>query len=374
MKASIRLATALLPLLALPLLAAQSDGNPAPAASIVIEATTGRVLAEENAQAALPVASMTKMMTLLITMERVDSGGATLDDAVRISRNASRQGGSQVYLREGDSFTIRQLVAASLIHSANDAAMALAEHFGGDEAGFVKLMNDRARSLGLADSHFYSANGMPSPDHPDDALSARDAAKLASRLVTYPLIRDYASKVELPFENGNFKKLYNTNALLTKFPGATGLKTGSSRTAGFCVTATAQRGDLSIIAVDLGAKTRDASFDSAARLMKKAFDEYRWVEPVKKGVPLKDPAIVKGGEVSTVAVTGGDTVRLLIRKSEARAISVSIESSGVKAPVRKGQQVGLIIVKQNDRPVASVPALSTSDVAETSWWKRLGGM
>ena len=339
--------------------------------AILVEGTTGRVLFEENAHESRAVASMTKMMTLLLVMERVERGELSVDAPVTITKHTENEGGSQVFLAEGSTFTLKQLVAAALIHSANDAAMALAEHVGGSEQEFVVLMNQRAKALGMTESRFTSPNGLPSTSRPDDVMSADDAAKLAVKLMKFPLIREFAATTEMPFKNGTFEKLLTTNKLLGSFPGANGLKTGYHRAAGFCITASAKRDDLELIAVIMGSELRDSSFDAAAALLRRGFENWRWVHPVKKGQRMRDPVVVRNGEVSTVLVTAASSPRLFLERSEARRVVTTIVSDGSKAPIRKGDRVGTIEVSVAGKTLASVPAIADADVAEVTWWQRL---
>jgi D-alanyl-D-alanine carboxypeptidase (penicillin-binding protein 5/6) len=339
--------------------------------AILVEGTTGRVLFEENAHESRAVASMTKMMTLLLVMEGVERGALSLDSPVTVSKHAEDEGGSQVFLALGGTFTLRQLIAATLIHSANDAAMVLAEHAAGSEAAFVALMNQRAAELGMTESRFTSPNGLPSTERPDDAMSADDAAKLAVRLMKFPLIREYAATAEMDFRNGTFEKLLTTNKLLDSFPGANGLKTGYHRGAGFCVTASARRDELHLIAVVMGSEVRDASFAAAAALLRRGFDTWRWVDPVKKGQRMRDSVIVRNGEVSTVPVTAASTRRLFLERSEARRIVTTVVGDDAEAPIRKGEKVGTIVVLLDGRRLAWLPALADTDVAAVPWWKRL---
>ena len=339
--------------------------------AILVEGSTGRVLFEENAHESRAVASMTKMMTLLLVMEGVERGALSLESLVTVSKHAEDEGGSQVFLAQGSTFTLRQLVAATLIHSANDAAMALAEHAAGSEPAFVALMNHRAAELGMTESRFTSPNGLPSTSRPDDVMSADDAAKLAVRLMKFPLIREYAATAETEFRNGTFERLLTTNKLLGSFPGANGLKTGYHRGAGFCVTASAQRDELHLIAVVMGSELRDDSFDAAAALLRRGFDTWRWVHPVKKGQRMRDSVIVRNGEVSTVPVTAASTRRLFLERSEARRIVTTVVGDDAEAPIRKGEKVGTIVVLLDGRQLAWLPALADTDVAAVPWWKRL---
>jgi D-alanyl-D-alanine carboxypeptidase len=280
-------------LLAAPLLA-QEDG-PASAkgksvdttgkgytAAFVIDPATKKVYFEENADMVLPTASMAKMMTCLIAVERNAHGLLALDKPVTISARASKMGGSQIYARQGQTFPVRILLAAAMIQSANDAATALAEDIAGTDEAFAEMMNARAKQLGLAHTTFFDPHGLPNAKDPErvDKMSARDLATLAIELMKYPLMREYAKTPKFPFENGTFTAgLTNPNHLVNPekrdyMPGATGIKTGYSGPAGFCITASAEKGGRKLIAVVMGATKRygpQSSFGIAARLMNEAF-------------------------------------------------------------------------------------------------------
>jgi D-alanyl-D-alanine carboxypeptidase len=251
-------------------------------AALVIDAVTKRVYFEENADMVLPVASMAKMMTCLIAVERISHGLLKLDKPVTISARASKMGGSQIYAKEGQTFPMQTLLAAAMIQSANDAATAIAEDIAGSNENFAKMMNQRAQQLGLTKSTFYDPHGLPNAKNPDqvDKMSARDLAVLGMELMKYPLMRTYAKMATMPFENGTFTAgLTNPNHLVNPgkrdyMPQATGIKTGYSGPAGFCVTASAQNGQRQLVAVVMGSRARygpKSSFGVAARLMNEAF-------------------------------------------------------------------------------------------------------
>ena len=280
-------------LLAAPLLA-QEDG-PANAkgksvdktgkgytAAFVIDPATKKVYFEENADLVLPTASMAKMMTCLIAVERVQHGLLSLDKPVTISARASKMGGSQIYAKQGQTFPVRTLLAATMIQSANDAATALAEDIAGSNEAFAEMMNARAKQLGLTKTTFFDPHGLPNAKDPEhiDKMSARDLAVLGAELMKYQLMREYAKAAKFPFENGTFTAgLTNPNHLVNPekrdyMPNATGIKTGYSGPAGFCITASAEKGGRTLIAVVMGASKRYgplSSFGIAARLMNEAF-------------------------------------------------------------------------------------------------------
>jgi D-alanyl-D-alanine carboxypeptidase (penicillin-binding protein 5/6) len=251
-------------------------------AAFVIDPATKKVYFEENADEVLPTASMAKMMTCLIAVERVSHNLLSLDKPVTISARASTMGGSQIYARQGQTFPVKTLLAAAMIQSANDAATALAEDIAGSNEAFAEMMNQRAKQLGLTRTTFYDPHGLPNPKEPErvDKMSARDLATLGIELMKYPLMRQYAKMPKFPFENGTFTAgLTNTNHLVNPekrdyMPSATGIKTGYSEPAGFCITASAEKGGRQLVAVVMGARKRygpQSSFGIAARLMNEAF-------------------------------------------------------------------------------------------------------
>jgi len=251
-------------------------------AAIVIDPATKKVYFEENADMVLAVASMAKMMTCLIAVERVSHGLLKLDKPVTISARASQMGGSQIYAKAGQTLPMQTLLAAAMIQSANDAATAIAEDIAGSDEAFAEMMNTRAKQLGLTRTTFYDPHGLPNPKDPErvDKMSARELATLGAELMKYPLMRQYAKTATMPFENGTFTAgLTNPNHLVNPakrdyMPNATGIKTGYSAPAGFCVTASAEKGGRQLVAVVMGATKRYgplSSFGIAARLMNEAF-------------------------------------------------------------------------------------------------------
>src|SRR5947209_11759167 len=263
-------------------------------AAYVIDATSRRVLFEENAHVPLPTASMAKMMTCIIAMERIQSGEIKLDTPVTTSARASKMGGSQIFAREGQVFPMQTLLAATMVRSANDAAEMIAEKLAGSAEAFADMMNDKAKQLGLKESTFYDPHGLPNSQDPKriDTMSAYDLAMIGIEVMKYPLLRDYAKTATLPFANGTFTAgLTNPNHLINShkrdyFADATGIKTGFSAPAGYCVTASATRGTMNLICVVMGAKAPngpESSFAIAAKLMNEAFTHYRNLTAVKKG-------------------------------------------------------------------------------------------
>lgn len=364
-------------LFALPLAAQQpaaAGGARGYTAAYVLEPTTGRVLFEYNSNTPLPTASMAKMMTLLIAMERIRDGELKLNEPVTISANASKMGGSQIYAKHGQVFPVQTLLAAIMIQSANDASTALAEKIAGSQELFADMMNQRAQQLGLKNSRFFDPHGLPPTDKSrNNVMSARDLAVLGMELMKYPLMAQYAKMPTMPFTNGTFTAgMTNPNHLLRWYQGATGIKTGYSGPAGFSVTASATRGNMSLVCVVMGAKNSrgaQGSFELAAKLMNEAFAQYKMVDVLKKGARV-GAAPVKDGQATSVPLIAARDVRTLVKRSDlSGAAKPRLVPTTLTAPVRPGQQGGMIIVQQGNQVIAKVPAMTAGAVEKQPWWK-----
>lgn len=341
-------------------------------AAFVLEPSTGRVLFEQNADEPLPVASMAKMMTLLIAMEEIQTGNLHYDTPVTVSARASQMGGSQIYLRAGSVWPIKNLLIATMVHSANDAAQAIAEKIAGSGESFADLMNHKAQELGLKNSRFYDPHGLPAENPSrNNVQSARDLAIVGQELMKHPFMRQLAVIPEMEFRNGTLARIYNPNRLLRFYEGATGIKTGYSGPAGFCVTASAKRNNMELVAVVMGAKTSrgpQSSFEIAARLMNQAFVNYRMVTPLKQGTVVAQ-ASVSDGRAASVPVMAPKDVRALVKRGEERGVSVKFTGGPVTAPIKRGQQIGTIVVQREGKTLAKVPAVAAQDVPKEPWWK-----
>ena len=346
----------------------------APVAYLVMDADSGTVLAEHDAHKRWPPASMAKMMTVLIAMERVRDGSLTLDTPVRASAWASRIGGSQVYLAEGETFPLGELLKAVMIASANDAAVAVAEHVAGSTAAFVELMNARAKALGLADTTYQSPHGLPpAKGQTADLTSAHDLAVLARELMRFPEAVRWGGTASAGFRNDTLA-MANTNHLIRTYAGATGLKTGYYREAGFSVTATATRNDLALIAVVLGLPTKQESFAEAARLLNESFATYRVVAPARRGAPVGQVPIAGGSEGSVRAMALGD-LRVLVKRGEDKDVVVEARIPRlVQAPVRLREPLGDVVVRRGDQELGRVAVVAEREVPATGWlswlWNR----
>src|SRR5438046_3733451 len=285
----------------------------APVAYVVMDADSGTILAEHDAHKRWPPASMAKMMTVLLAMERVRDGALALDTPVRTSAWASRIGGSQVDRAEGETFPLGELLKAVMIASANDAAVAVAEHIAGSTAAFVELMNARAKALGLADTTYQSPHGLPpGKGQTADITSAHDLAVLGRELMKFPEVMRWAGMPAAGFRNDTMQ-MSNTNHLVRTYPGATGLKTGYYQEAGFEVTATATRNDLRLIAVVLGVVTKPGCFAEAASLMNDALANYRVVAAVHRSAVVGEVAVTGGTAERVVALASGDVLMVVRR-------------------------------------------------------------
>jgi D-alanyl-D-alanine carboxypeptidase (penicillin-binding protein 5/6) len=381
------LAFVVLAAVALPLFAQQEEG-PAVAsgsavdttgkgytAAYVIEVSTGRVLHAENEHTPLPTASMAKMMTLLLAFEEIRDGRLQYDTPVTISARASRMGGSQVYLRAASVWPVKNLIIATSVASANDAAQALAEKIAGSSENFADLMNARAKELGLTHSQFYDPHGLPNSTNPSqvNTMCPHDLAILGKELEKYAFHRQLGVIAEMPFRNGTLEKIYNPNHLINPrkanfMEDATGIKTGYTAAAGYCVTASAKRGDMEVIAVIMGAKTGggpNGSFANASRLMNEAFVNWRLVTPAKKGAVVGQATVDKGA-VATVPIVAGQDITALVKRGQERNVKVSYTGGNVSAPVKQGQQVGTIVVTNG---TAKIPGVAAQAVEKQAWWK-----
>ncbi len=352
-------------LIGLALPAAAADLDVAGKSAVLMDAATGTVLYEKNAHEKLSPASVTKVMTLLLIMEAIDSGKIGWNDTVTASEAAAAKGGSQIFLKVGETMSVTDLVKSIAVSSANDAACAMAEHLAGSETAFVSQMNQRAAQLGMADTNFVNCTGLDdSEDAKSHLTSAHDIAIMSRELmVNHPDITKFTTIWMDTVRGGTFG-LANTNKLIRFYPGAIGLKTGYTSKAGFCLSACAQREGLTLIAVVLGAETSQARFAACKSMLDYGFANFALVQPQTQNgtVPVK-----LGQADSVQAVPGGDT-RLLIDKQQKNEITsqISLEES-VTAPVSKGQKLGLLTIKAGEQVLAQIPLVAESAVQRKTW-------
>ena len=333
-------------------------------AALLMEKTTGQILFAQNEHEKLEPASVTKIMTLLLTMDAIDSGALAYDDVVTVSANAAGMGGSQVLLAEGEQITVEELLKCVCVSSGNDAAVALAEKVAGVTELFVEQMNNRARGLGMDDTHFVNPTGLTAEGH---VTSAHDIALMSRELLTkHPDIRSFTTIWTDSIRNGTFD-LANTNKLIRRYDGATGLKTGYTASAGYCISATAEREGMELIAVVMKGETADKRNADAKALLNYGFSAYALVSAAPEE-PL--PALpVTMGETDSVSLTlPPDALTAVVEKAQAAALERRIDlPESLPAPVRQGQQVGTLTLCSGDTELMTVPILAAEDAAGRSW-------
>jgi serine-type D-Ala-D-Ala carboxypeptidase (penicillin-binding protein 5/6) len=340
-----------------------------------MESTTGSVTFDHDMNRPWPTASLAKMMVMLIVAKKVADGSLNLTDKVTTSAAATRMGGSQVYLKEGETFTLEEMMEAIVVHSANDATYAVAEFVAGSADACVQMMNQEAATLGLKNTHYYSVHGLPpAPGQQADVSSAYDLAVIARQLVGYPEIVRWSAIDTTGFRNGTFE-LRNTNHLVRTYSGCDGLKTGFYDQAGFNVVATARRDGMRMIAVVLGSPRKEENFDSAATLMSQGFLNYEMREVARKGSPITEAVAVKGGAISSIRpVWGADAAVFLKRDAPKGSFSISYQlPAAIDAPVTAGQPVGTGKIIVDGKAQQEIPIVAPADIARGSLIQRLIG-
>ena len=352
------------------------EGQGPYAEACVLEPVTGTIIFEANDHKPWPTASLAKMMLMLIVDEKLHDGSLKLTDNVTSSRKATKMGGSQVYLKEGETFPLDDMMKAIVVHSANDASVAVAEYIAGSTDAFVVLMNQHAAALGMKDTHYYTVHGLPpAKGESADVASAYDQAILARELLRYPDTLRWSSIDEAPFRNATFT-LRNTNHLVRTYPGCDGLKTGFYDKAGFNVVATAKRGDLRLVAVVLGTPHKLTNFKEASELMSQGFLNYEMHPVAKKGTPVAQSVAVTDGAIDSIKPVWGSDAGVFVKRSDAKTalqIDYSLPAS-IPAPIKAGQQIGTADVLEGGKPVATVALVAPADVVKKgSIVKRLFG-
>ena len=326
-------------------------------AAILMEQETGEVLCQQNAHDKLEPASVTKIMTLLLVMEAIDGGQLSTGDTVTVSAHAASMGGSQVYLKEGEQMTVDDLLKAVAVVSGNDAAVALAEHIAGSEEAFVSRMNQRAAELGMEDTTFLNCTGLPAAGH---LTSAYDIALMSRALLSHPDIRQYTTIWMDSIRGGQFQ-LSNTNRLVRFYPGCTGLKTGSTDSAGYCLSASAERDGLSLIAVVLGSETSAKRFTAAETLLNYGFANYTLIDALA-GQALPPVEVLLGAERWVQPVLQGSG-KVVVRRSQLDSVTTELRlAENVEAPVDQDQVLGEVTVLVNGQPLASLPLTAQTAV------------
>ena len=334
--------------------------------ALLMEKQTGTVLFAKDEHTPREPASVTKVMTLLLTLEAVDSGALSYDDAVTGSAHAASMGGSQIWLKEGEQMRVEDLIKAVCVVSGNDAAVALGEHLAGSEEAFVARMNERAKELGMNDTHFVNCTGLPAEGH---VTSAYDIALMSRELILHHSdIRRFTTIWMDSLRDGQ-SMLVNTNKLVRFYPGATGLKTGSTSTAKYCISATAEKDGMELIAVILGGSTSDKRFADAKALLNYGFASYALVTAAPES-PLPAVPVTLGTQKTVQTVLTPDNA-LLLEKNRAGGLTQSLAlPETLEAPIEAGEPLGTLdIFDAGGTAVASLPLLAGESVARVTWWQ-----
>lgn len=327
--------------------------------AILMEESTGNILYESNPDERLPIASVTKVMTMLLIMEAVDSGKISLDDMVTVSENAMSYGGSTMFLETGEQLTVNDMLKGIAVASANDGCVAMAEHLAGSESAFVDMMNEKAKELGMENTHFMNTNGLDEDDH---YSSARDVAIMSRELMKHETIFNYTSIWMDTLRGGKFQ-LANTNKLIRFYDGANGLKTGSTSKALCCLSAAAKRNDMQLIAVVLGAPTSAERFASAKSLLDYGFANYAVNTQITAGDEVQKIAVEKGVD-KEVGVVAGDSCSTLVKKGQEDNITKEIKiDETITAPIEAGQKIGTMTISRDGEVIADID-LNASSVVE----------
>lgn len=345
--------------------------------AILIERDTGTVLYEKNSNEELPPASMTKIMTMLLIMEAIDEGKLSWNEKVRTSEYAASMGGSQIFLEPGEEMTTKEMLRGIAIGSGNDASVAMAERIAGSEDAFVDMMNAKAKELGLKHTFFKNTTGLPVSGH---YSTAADMAIMAKELLKYEGITKFTGMYEAYLRENTDKKfwLVNTNKLVRFYPGVDGLKTGFTAEAKYCLTATAQKDGMRVIAVVFGAPTSKERNAQVTKLLNYAFAQYQTHPMFKRNQTLGLAKVSKGKEKKIEAVTS-EPISILTKKGE-KIQDVKqkvILQKNLKAPITKGDQVGKIELIKNGKVILESPLVASKSVKEAGWWtlyKRAFGM
>ncbi len=325
--------------------------------AILIEKNTGEILYEMNADEQLPPASITKIMSLLLIMEAIDQNKMTLEDILTASEHACSMGGSQIWLEPNEPMSVDDLLKAAVIASANDATVVLGEHIAGSEEGFVAMMNQKAADLGMTNTHFENATGLDAEGH---VSTAHDVAIMSAELIKYDLIKNYSTVWMDTLRDGE-SELVNTNKLVRFYEGTTGLKTGTTSGAGYCLSATAERNGLELVAVIMAGDTSQDRFNGAKKLLDFGFANYEYASIVPE---IKTQEIsVKNGVQQKTEISASSSFGALLKKSEAAAVTQKLNlPQNISAPVKKGDKIGTVDFYLGDTQIGGVDVVSTKDV------------
>ena len=333
--------------------------------AILMDAATGTILYEQNSHEKLAPASVTKVMTMLLIMEAIDQGKIKWEDTVTASEAAAAKGGSQIYLKVGETMSVTDMLKSIAVSSANDCACAMAEHIAGSEAAFVELMNKRAAELGMQDTHFVNCTGLDDEaDATEHLTSAHDIAIMSRELlVNHPDIKKFTTIWMDTVRNGTFG-LSNTNKLVRFYSGATGLKTGFTAKAGYCLSASASRDGMELIVVVMGSNTSKDRFAACKQLLDYGFANYALVCPQVQ----QEKVPVKLGTAATVQAVPTRDPMLLLDKAQQNTVNIQMDmEAAVTAPVSKGQRLGTLTVRSGEQVLAQIPMVAGEAVPKLTW-------
>ncbi|WFA09707.1 D-alanyl-D-alanine carboxypeptidase family protein [Tissierella sp. Yu-01] len=332
-------------------------------AVLLMDYGTGKTIFAINEHEKMPPASVTKIMTLLLAMEAIDSGKLNLDNKIPISDYAAGMGGTQVYLEPGETQRVEDLIKAVAIRSANDAAVALGEAISGTNEGFIKLMNERAKSLGMNDTNFTNASGLPADDH---YTTAYDIALMSRELLKHTGIQKYLTTymddLLVGKEKDDTQVMVNTNRLVRDYDGTTGIKTGSTKAAGYCISASAKRGDLQLIAVILGGQTSAIRFNEAKKLLDYGFANYDSVTIGKKDDVIITVPIEKSNLTSIDLVLERDAIALLPKGNNGKIDKQINHNESIRSPIMKGDILGELIISVDNQEIDRINLISKNEV------------
>ena len=352
----------------LPVGAAAASLNVGGKSTLLMDVATGTVLHEANSHEKLAPASVTKVMTMLLIMEAIDSGKIGWEDTVTASEAAAAKGGSQVYLKVGETMTVTDMLKSIAVSSANDCACAMAEHIAGSEGAFVEQMNARAKELGMEDTHFVNCTGLDdSPEAAQHRTSAHDIALMSRELMKHhPEIKKFTTIWMDTVRNGAFG-LSNTNKMIRFYNGATGLKTGFTSGAGYCLSATAEREGLELIAVVMGAESSQERFQTCKTMLDHGFASYALIQPELADGPAE--VNVKLGKQETVSARLGNGEQMLIDKQQRQSVTMEVQlEEVVSAPVSQGQRLGTLTVRAGEQVLSQIPLVAAEAVERLSFW------
>jgi serine-type D-Ala-D-Ala carboxypeptidase (penicillin-binding protein 5/6) len=337
--------------------------------AVLIERDTGTVLYDKNSDEKLPPASMTKIMTMLLIMEALEKNQIKMNEMVRTSEYAASMGGSQIFLEPGEEMTVEQMLKGIAIGSGNDASVAMAEKIAGSTEEFVNMMNKKVEELGLKSTHFKNPTGLPEDDH---YSSAHDMALMAKELLKYENITKFTGKYEDYLREGSDKKfwLVNTNRLVKFYPGVDGVKTGFTNEAKYCLTATAKKDNMRVIAVVFGADTPKDRNAQVTKMLDYAFSQYQTHPLFEKDHVLTKLKISKGSENEANLLTS-EPISVLTKKGESvdDVTQEIVMKKDVQAPIRQGEELGSLQLKKDEKIIAESKLVAEKDIDEASWWK-----